>query len=124
MSGRLARWWFRAWGVLLLLIGVLALHMYSLNECHPDPTPPHAGLRATFFVAATTAIGYGLLFLRKWAAAAFAVASTAFGTWVILHDVPPTHQAENAAIGAALIFSAAIVIWHWPLLSWGPRRLG
>jgi hypothetical protein len=124
---RWAKWWVRACGVLVLLTGVLVLlNPPSPNECHPDPTPPHASLWLAAFVAAATAVGFGLLYLRKWAAAAFAVASSSLGAWLMtspLRGVPPQWALINLAIGAALIFSAAVVIRHWPLLSWGRGRL-
>jgi hypothetical protein len=113
--------------VLVLLTGVLVLlNAPSPNECHPDPTPPHASLWLAAFVAEATAVGFGLLYLRKWAAAAFAVASSSLGAWLMtspLRGVPPQWALINLAIGAALIFSAAVVIRHWPLLSWGRGRL-
>lgn len=126
MYSRLAKWWIRACGLLMVLTGVLVLlYAPSPNECHPDPTPPHASLRLAAFVAAATAVGFGLLYLRKWAAVAFAVASSSLGAWLLaspLRGVPPW-TLINPAIGVALIFSAAVVIRHWPLLSWGRGRL-
>ena len=127
MYSRLAKGWVRACGVLVLLIGALVLlNAPSPGGCHPDPTPPHAGLRLAAFVAAAMAVGFGLLQLRKWAAAAFAVASTWLGAWLMaspLRGVPPPWALINLPIGAALIFSAAVVIRHWPLLSWRRGRL-
>jgi hypothetical protein len=123
----LARWWVRFCGVLVLLTGALVLlYAPSPGECHPDPAPPHAGLRLATFVAAAWAVGFGLLYLRKWAAAAFAVVSSSLGAWLLaspLRDVPPPWALTDLAIGAALIFSAAVVIWHWRLLSSGRERL-
>ena len=127
MYSRLAKWWVRACGVLVLLAGtLLLLNAPSPSECHPDPTPPHASLWLGAFVAAATAVGLGMLYLRKWAAAAFAVASSSLGAWLMaspLRGVPPTWALINVAIGAALLFSAAVVMQQWPLLSWGRWRL-
>ena len=127
MYNRLAKWWVRACGLLVLLTGALVLsNAPSPSECHPDPTPPHAGLRLAAFVAAAAFVGFGLLYLRKWAAVAFAVASIWLGASLMaspLRGVPPPWALINLAIGAALIFSAAVVIRQWPLLSWGRGRL-
>ena len=124
---RMAKVCFRTFGVLMLLVaaGVL-LTIPASSECHPDPLPPHASLRLTAFAVAAAAVGLGLLHLRPWAAAAFAVVSSLAGAWLIaspLRGVPYPWTLINLAVGAALLLPAAVVIRHWPLLSRGPRRL-
>jgi hypothetical protein len=127
VDSRLAKGWVRACGVLVLLTGALVLfNAPSPGECHPDPTPPHASLRLAAFVAAAAAVGVGLLYLQRWAAAAFAVASSSLGVSLMaspLRGVPVPWALINLAVGAALIFSAVVVMRHWPLLSWGRGRL-
>ena len=127
MYRRMAKEWFKAFGVLTLLAGAGVLSTtLTPPECHPDPLPPHANLRLAAFVAAAAAVGFGLLYLRKWAAATFAVVSSSAGAWLMassLGGVPYPWTLINLAIGATLIFPAAVVIRHWHLLSWGRRRL-
>jgi hypothetical protein len=124
----MAKEWFRACGVLVLLGGawVVWTVLTLRRECHPAPLPPHANLRLAAFAVAATAVGFGLLYLRKWAAAIFAVVSTLVGAWLmasLLRGVPYPWTLINLAIGAALLFPAAVVLRYWSLLSWGRRRL-
>lgn len=123
----MAKEWFRACGVLVLLGGAWVLWTgLTLRECHPDPLPPHANLRLAAFAVAATTVGCGLFYLRKWAAALFAVASSWMGAWLMasaLRGVPYPWTLINLAIGAALLSPAALVIRYWSLLSWGRRRL-
>lgn len=125
----MAKEWFRGCGVLVMLGGawVLWTGLTLREECHPDPLPPHANLRLVAFGVAATAVGFGLLYLRKWAAAVFAVVSSSAGAWLMassLRGVPYPWTLINLAVGAALIFPAVLVIRYWSLLSWGRRRLG
>lgn len=118
---------FRTCGVLVLLGGAWMLWMGLTlrEECHPDPLPPHANLRLAAFALAAMAVGFGLLSLRKWAAAIFAVVSSLVGAWLMassLRGVPYPWTLINLAIGAALLFPIAVVIRYWSLLSWGRRR--
>jgi hypothetical protein len=127
MYSRIAQGWVRICGALLLLaVALLLLNAPSLNECHPDPVPPYASLVLVSFAMTATAIGFGLLYLRKWAAVAYAVASLLLGAYLMaspFRGVPSPWALNNLAIGAALIFSAAVVLRSWPLLTWRRGRL-
>ena len=127
MKRRMAKEWFRACGVLVLVGGAWVLWtVLTLRECHPDPSPPHANLRITAFAVAATAVGFGLLYLRKWAGAIFAVVLSWVAAWLMassLRGVPYPWTWINPAVGAALLLPAAVVVRYWSLLSWGRRRL-
>lgn len=123
----MAKEWFRACGVLVLSGGAWVVWIgLTLRECHPDPRPPDANLRLLAFAVTAATVGCGLLYLRKWAAAIFAVLSSSLGAWLmssLLRDVPYPWTLINLVIGAALLLPAALAVRYWSLLTWGPRRL-
>jgi len=73
------------------------------------------------FFFATTSIGVGLVFLRKWAAIYFSLALVAFPIWLNLTSVGEVPFAWNLmvfVIGLVLMSPIIIVVRSWSLLSW------
>ena len=103
---------FRAYGVLTLLLSPGAFSM-SDNDLG----------RFTLF-AAVIVIGWGLIFLRKWAALYFSVPLFFYGALVVLEairEIPFPYNLLGMAYGASFMLPLVVTIRIWPRLVWGGR---
>ena len=103
---------FRAYGVLTLLQSPGAFWL-SDND---------VGRFALF--AVVNVIGWGLIFLRKWAALYFSVPLFCYGVLVVLESIPGLAFPYNLlgrAYGASLMLALIVTIRIWPRLVWGGR---
>ena len=103
---------FRAYGVLTLLLSPGAFAM-SNNDL---------GRFALF--AAVFVVGWGLIFLRKWAALYFSVPLFCYGVLIALESIPANPFPYNLlgmAYGASLMLPLVVTIRIWRQLVWGGK---
>src|SRR5438128_2396658 len=95
---------FRCLGILTLL-GVAGLILLALRlSGHMLPPLNKTGvIRLSIIGSVGTATGVGLLYLRKWAALYFSIATAVYGSWLIVGSVlsvPLPWMLINLALGA------------------------
>ena len=103
---------FRAYGVLTLLLSPGAFAM-SDND-----------LGRFVLFAAVVVVGWGLIFLRKWAALYFSVPLFCYGVLVILEAIPAIPFPYNLlgmAYGVSLMLPLVVTVRIWRQLVWGGR---
>ena len=79
-------------------------------------------LRGFFLLAAVEVMGFGLAFLRKWAALYFSIPLFCFGIWlafVSIYKVAFPLNLFAILLGIFLTRPLAITIRHWKELTWG-----
>ena len=104
---------FRAFGVLTLLLDV-GLLIIVISEAIDNRLGPQSA----------TVVGIGLLFLRKWAAIYFSLATSAHGSWLILssiEEVPFPWNLLFICLGISLLLPALVTLRVWSQLSWGGK---
>ncbi len=116
----------RLLGILIFLFEVLMLLvLISPRARQLGPLTSSAIIRISLFFFSATVIGSGLLFLRKWAALFFSLASVAAVTWLILGsiwEVPFPWNLINITMGIVFLLPTIGIIRSWSLLSWGGKR--
>ncbi len=73
-------------------------------------------------MAAVEVVGFGLAFLRKWAALYFSIPLSCFGIWLALISISKVAFPLNVfaiLLGIFLTRPLALTIRHWKHLTWG-----
>lgn len=115
----MSRNYFRAFGALTLLLspGIFA-DTFFRTETQTQ------FLRGLFLMAAVEVVGFGLAFLRKWAALYFSIPLFCFGIWLAFVSIYKVAFPLNwwaIFIGICLTRPLALTIRHWKELTWGRR---
>ena len=126
---------FRIMGGFTLFTATLSLlaGLYALAGYSPRLSPAGAHLvfvaRLATWVALLAVIGFGLLFLRKWAALVFsaatiylAIESAREGVTGAVHPSPGVWYWICFVYALALICPAILTVRYWRDLSWGTKR--
>jgi hypothetical protein len=103
---------FKAYGVLTLLLSPGAFAM-SDND-----------LGRFVLFAAVSAVGFGLIYLRKWAAIYFSAPLFCYGILIVLEAIPQEPFPFNLlgmAYGASLMLPLVVTIRIWDRLVWGGK---
>ena len=113
----MSRNYFRAFGALTLLLSPAIF-----GDTFFRAQTPAQVLRGLFLLAAVEVIGFGLAFLRKWAALYFSIPLFCFGIWlafVSISRVPFPVNLYAILLGIFLTRPLVITIRHWKELTWG-----
>jgi hypothetical protein len=73
---------------------------------------------------AVTMVGFGLLFLRKWAAIYFSLPLFLFGVWFFwtsIGQVPFPYNLLCMCEGISLMLPLIVTVRMWPELTWGGK---
>jgi hypothetical protein len=71
--------------------------------------------------SAVIVVGFGLIFLRKWAALYFSVPLFCFGIWLALSSIRKEPFPSNLLVmvySLSLMFPLFVTIQVWPRLTW------
>jgi hypothetical protein len=115
----MSRNYFRAFGALTLLLNP-ALFSDAFDS---TPTPTQF-LRKLFLFSAVEIVGFGLAFLRKWAALFFSVPLFCFGmqeAYVSIYELTFPLNLLAMLHGLALTLPLVVTIRLWRQLTWGER---
>ena len=115
----MSRNYFRAFGALTLL-----LNPAILGDTFFSAQTQTQFLRGLFLLAAAEVVGFGLAFLRKWAALYFSIPLFCFGLWlafVSIYKVVFPLNVFAILLGVWLTRPLALTIRHWKELTWGRR---
>jgi hypothetical protein len=115
----MSRNYFRAYGALTLLLnpGIFADTLIKAQ------TQTHF-LRGLFLMAAVEVVGFGLAFLRKWAALYFSIPLFWFGirqAFVSIYAVTFPLNLIAMLLGISLTLPLIVTIRVWKQLTWGRR---
>ena len=111
--------YFRVYGALTLLLGPWLL----LDKFHERLTRTQ-GLRWLVLLTAVELVGFGLAFLRKWAALYFSIPLFYFGlqtAFVSIYEIAFPHNLLAMAYGLSLTLPLMLTIRLWKQLTWGRR---
>lgn len=111
--------YFRVFGALTLWLGpVFLLYLF-------DGKPTQAQyLRGLVLITAVEFVGFGLAFLRKWAALYFSVPLFCFGiqkAFVSIYEITFPLNLLAIAYGLSLTLPLLLTIRLWRQLTWGRR---
>ena len=111
--------YFRVYGALTLWLGpVFLLYLF-------DGKPTQAQyLRGIVLITAVELVGFGLAFLRKWAALYFSVPLFCFGiqkAFVSIYEIAFPLNLLFMLCGLSLISPLVLTIRLWKQLTWGKR---
>lgn len=115
----MSRNYFRAFGALTLLLGPAILGDTFFNAQTQTQS-----LRGLFLLAAAEVVGFGLAFMRKWAALYFSIPLFCFGLWlafVSIYKVTFPLNVFAILLGIWLTRPLVLTIRHWKELTWGRR---
>ncbi|HJT27994.1 MAG TPA: hypothetical protein VJ784_11335 [Pyrinomonadaceae bacterium] len=115
----MSRNYFRAFGALTLLLGPAILGDIFFRAQTQTQL-----LRGLFLLAAAEVVGFGLAFLRKWAALYFSIPLFCFGLWLAFVSISKVAFPLNVfaiLLGIWLTRPLALTIRHWKELTWGRR---
>ena len=111
--------YFRAYGALTLLLNpVVFADAFFRAQTQTQ------FLRGLFLLTAVEVVGFGLAFLRKWAALYFSIPLFCFGLWlafVSIYKVPFPINIYAICLGIWLTRPLVLTIRHWKQLTWGRR---
>ena|SRR5688500_3109717 len=116
----------RVFGIFTLLFDALLLVTYNRRMVLEGHLPSKVLIAMAVNIFLVAMVGVGLLLLRKWAAAVFALALVVFPTWMTLESIG---QAPGGfyfmMLAAVIVFTMAIIVIFrsWPLLSWRGKWL-
>lgn len=114
--------YFKAFGVLTLLFDLLFFCFVLEAWSTVNPRPERFTILVSF--TAVTVVGFGLLFLRKWAALYFSVPLFLFGIWFFwtsIEQVPFPYNLLFMCEGLSLMLPLVVTIRIWPELTWGGK---
>ena len=113
----------RAFGVITFILEAVILFVLIGQRYRLGPFPRRFTISICVLFLATTLIGVGLMFLRKWAALLFSLALVGMPIWLNLTSLgePLAWNAMVFVFGLVLIMPIAIMIRSWSLLSWRGR---
>ena len=109
--------YFRAYGALTLLLNP-AIFADTFFRAHTQTQL----LRGFFLMAAVEVVGFGLAFLRKWAALYFSIPLFWFGVrqvFVSTYAVAFPLNLIAMLLGASLMLPLIVTIRIWKQLTWG-----
>ena len=116
--------YFRAYGLIALLLSPLAsvdIIGHGLNAA-PDEME---WLRRLFLTSVAVVVGFGLFYLRKWAAIYFSLPLFCLGVWEFLLSIQQVTFPSNLLAmlhGLSLTLPLVITILVWKQLTWGRRH--
>ena len=113
----MSRNYFRAFGALTLLLGPL-----QFDETFLRAQTQTQFLRGLFLMAAVEVVGFGLAFLRKWAALYFSIPLFCFGiqqVFVSTYAVTFPLNLIAMLIGVSFTLPLIVTIRLWKQLTWG-----
>ena len=111
----------RAFGVITFFFEAVILFVLTSQRDRLGPLPWREIISIGVFFFATTLIGVGLMFLRKWAAIYFSLALVVTPIWLNLDSLGKAPLAWNLivfVVGLVLLFPIIIIVRSWSLLSW------
>jgi len=114
----MSRNYFRAFGALTLLLNPALFADTFFRQ------PPPQFLRGFFLLAAVEVVGFGLAFLRKWAALYFSIPLFCFGVrqvFVSTYAVAFPLNLIAMLLGVSLTLPLIVTIRLWKELTWGRR---
>ncbi|HJY28678.1 MAG TPA: hypothetical protein VJ306_11665 [Pyrinomonadaceae bacterium] len=109
------RHYFRMFGALTLLLGPAFL-LYTFDKLTVT--------RGLVLLTAVELVGFGLAYLRKWAALYFSIPLFCFGlqqAFVSIYDIAFPHNLLAMAYGLSLTLPLVLTIRLWRQLTWGRR---
>lgn len=115
----MSRNYFRAYGALTLLLNP-AIFADTFFRAHTQTQ----FLRGFFLMAAVEVVGFGLAFLRKWAALYFSIPLFWFGVrqvFVSTYAVVFPLNLIAMLLGVSLMLPLIVTIRIWKQLTWGGR---
>jgi hypothetical protein len=115
----MSRNYFRAFGVLTLL-----LNPAMFSDMLDPATPRTQFLRSLVLMLAIEILGFGLAFLRKWAALYFSVPLFYFGiraTIISIYGVAFPLNLLAMLCSLSLTLPLVVTIRNWKNLTWGSR---
>ena len=113
----MSRNYFRAFGALTLLVNPAIF-----SDVFNGTLTRTQFVRALFLMIAVEVLGFGLAFLRKWAALYFSIPLFYFGLRLALSSIYDVVFPLNLLVmlnGVTLMFPLVITIHIWKQLSWG-----
>jgi uncharacterized membrane protein len=113
----MSRNYFRAFGALTLLLGP-AQFDYTFLRAQTQTQL----LRTLFLMATVEVLGFGLAFLRKWAALYFSIPMFWFGIRLVVDSIYEVAFPLNLIpmlIGISLMSPLIVTIRCWKQLTWG-----
>ena len=115
--------YFRSFGVLTLLFD-LVLFFFAIDALSNVASRPGPSVRMLVSFIAVTMVGFGLLFLRKWAAVYFSLPLFLFGLWIFLtsiEQVPFPYNLLYMCEGLSLMLPLVVTVRIWPKLTSGGK---
>jgi len=115
----MSRNYYRAYGALTLLLNP-AMFADTFFRAHTQTQ----FLRGFFLFAAVEVVGFGLAFLRKWAALYFSIPLFCFGVrqvFVSTYAVAFPRNLIAMLLGVSLMLPLIVTIRLWKQLTWGRR---
>jgi hypothetical protein len=116
--------YFRLFGVLTLLLNVVNLFIFAIDALLNAGSSPGSRVRMIVSFTAATVIGFGLIFLRKWAAIYFSLPLFLWGIWFFwtsIEQVPFPYNLLCMCEGLSLMLPLVVTIRMWPELTWGGK---
>ena len=115
----MSRNYFRAFGALTLLLNpTVFAHTLDLRLTQTQ------SLRGLVLMSAVEVVGFGLAFLRKWAALYFSIPLFCFGlrqAFVSIYEVAFPLNLLAMLYGVSLTLPLIVTIRIWKQLTWGTR---
>ena len=112
----------RALGVLTLLSeGAVLFALFGPRAIMHGPLPLGVLIRVAVFFFAITAVGVGLLGLRKWAALYFSLACISFAIWLFFGSiwfVPFPWNLINMTVAVLPVALTIVIVRSWSIMSW------
>ena len=115
--------YFRSFGVLTLLLD-LVLFFFAIDALSTISSTPGPSVRMLVPFIAVTLVGFGLLFLRKWAAIYFSLPLFLFGIWVFWTSIEQVTFPYNLLCmceGLSLMLPLVVTVRIWRELTWGGK---
>ncbi len=115
--------YFRSFGIITLLLDLLWIS-FAINDLSTVELSLWQSVRMLVSIGAITLVGFGLLFLRKWAALYFSIPLFLVGLWLFwasIAQVPFPWNLLFMCEGLSLMLPLVVTIRVWPELTWGGK---
>ncbi|MCA1568201.1 MAG: hypothetical protein LC803_21665 [Acidobacteria bacterium] len=115
--------YFRLFGMLTLLLDLI-LFFFALDAVLNLRSSPGPSVKTLVSFVTVTMVGFGLLFLRKWAAIYFSLPLFLFGIWFFwtsIEQVPFPYNLLCMCEGLSLMLPLIVTVRIWPELTWGGK---
>jgi hypothetical protein len=112
--------YFKWFGVLTLLLDSI-LFLFAIDALLSVGANPRSSVRTLVSFIVVTIIGFGLLFLRKWAAIYFSLPLFLFGVWLFWASIEQVSFPYNLLCmceGLSLMLPLIVTVHIWPELKW------